>query len=192
MLNHSLSNSSLWNTNISFQISISSFLREGSMTYAVSCQTLRLGRTWSPLGPQDLACALDGSALWSGEVRPHLTVRHWELLLETGYRYLGWVFKYTAPIIALPWTCRFYRSSAVPLITSASPHRGFRDSQSLRQAMAYRNMFTYSSLSVSLPLAITSEPRLYHTGPREFSQGFVASMTQFPWNDATCHTVSKL
>ena len=118
MLNHSLSNSSLWNTNISFQISISSLLRGGSMTYAISCQTLRLGPTWSPLGPQDLACG--GS--WTGQ--PCGLVRcdrislcqALELLLETGYRYLGWVFKYTAPIIALPWTCRFYRSSAVPLI----------------------------------------------------------------------------
>lgn len=130
------------------------------------------------------------SVVW-WDVTTFHCVRHWELLWETGYRYLGWVFKYIVPI-ALPWTCRFYRSSAVPLITSASTHRGFRDSQSLRQAMAYRNVFTYSSLSISLPLAITSEPRLYHTGPREFSQGFVASMTQFPWNDATCHAVSKL
>lgn len=118
MLNHSLSNSSLWNTNISFQISISSLLRGGIMTYAISCQTLRLGPTWSPLGPQDLACGGPWTGQPCGLVRcDRISLcQALELLLETGYRYLGWVFKYTAPIIALPWTCRFYRSSAVPLI----------------------------------------------------------------------------
>ena len=37
MLNHSLSNSSLWNTNISFQISISSLLRGGAFLHLRMC-----------------------------------------------------------------------------------------------------------------------------------------------------------
>ena len=56
MLNHSLSNSSLWNTNIAFQISISSLLRDGSMTYTISCQRHCV--------LQDLACG----GPWTGQL----------------------------------------------------------------------------------------------------------------------------
>lgn len=65
MLNHSLSNSSLWNTNIAFQISTSSLLRDGSMTYTISCQR---HSGWDPHGVlcvlQDLACG----GPWTGQL----------------------------------------------------------------------------------------------------------------------------
>ena len=75
-------------------------------------------------------------------------VRHWELLLETGYRYLGWVFKYIAPI-ALSWTCRFYRSSTVPLITSV-PSQGI---QRLPQPQTSKDLqkHVYLFKSINLP-----------------------------------------
>lgn len=57
------------------------------MTYAISCQTLRLGPTWSPLGPQDLACG----GPWTGQLCGLVRCDHISLCQALGTTVGDWL-----------------------------------------------------------------------------------------------------
>lgn len=184
MLNHSLSNSSLWNTNIAFQISTSSFWEMVAWLIQSLVKDTQAGTHIGPLCPPGSCLrALDWSTLWSGRC-DHISLSVFQAPGTTAGDWLqtfGLVFKYIAPI-ALSWTCRFYRPSAVPLISSASSHRGIQRLPEPQTSKGLQKHVYSSSWSIShCPLYITSEPHLCHTEPRKFSRGLWP-----PWHSSPC------
>lgn len=154
------------------------------MTYTISSQRhSRLGPWGSPFVSSRGSClrrALDWSTVvyW---VWPHFTLSvcqapgttagDWLQTFRLGLQ----VYSSDSSIMDL----QILQTICCSLITSASPHRGFETPRASDKQRPSKTCFTSSSWSISLPLAITSEPH-YATLDREFSQGFVWP----PWHSS--------